>query len=118
MIRHTVAYGFKVGDQVIGAGGKLHELVLPVKENYRMELYRSSFLLPERKVMSAATGFEFADAAPIRCDLDAAENFAGSAAKRIGSETQRIDERTFDRFCQFIDNWLLKNVPKSKCLLQ
>lgn len=110
MIRHTVAYGHKVGDQVIGAGGSLHNLALPVKTGYQMVMSRKSFLCPIRKPMSAATGFEFADAAPIRSDLDATENFAGSAAKRIASKPNPIHAPTFKRLCSFIDRWLENNV--------
>jgi hypothetical protein len=60
--------------------------------------------------MSAATGFEFADAAPIRCDLDCSENFMASAAKRIASATNPIHMPTFNKFTAFVDEWLEKNL--------
>lgn len=109
MIRHTVAYGYKVGDEVIGAAGQL-PTTLPVKAGYELLASKHAFLHPVRKPMSACTGFEFADAAPIRCDLDCVENFVASAAKRIASETEPINPVVFDQFTEFIDQWMAKHL--------
>lgn len=83
---------------------------LPVKGNYVLFADKQSLLNSFRKPMSAATGFEFADAAPLRCDLDAPENFIGSAAKRIASETNPIDDQLFSEFTSFVDDWLDTNL--------
>lgn len=105
VISHTVCYGHVVGDDHGQCGLPTD---LPVKDVFKMRL--GQVLSHTRKPMMATNGMHIAGAAPICTDLNAPENFAAAACKRIASETIVPDKATMLRFKKFVAEWLSKNL--------